>query len=80
VVGLPDPDLGEIACACILPRGDAKLTLDDIVLFLRGQGASVLQLPERIEIIRRMPLTRVGKADKKALHDEMRRRLERGAR
>ncbi len=79
VVGMPDPDLGEVACAYVTPRGSAKPTLGDIVSFLRTRGASVLQLPERLELIRRIPLTRVGKADKKALQADVRKRLGRDA-
>jgi 2,3-dihydroxybenzoate-AMP ligase len=75
VVGMPDPDLGERACAYIRPRGRAKLTLEDLVVFLKNKGASVLQLPERIELIRQIPLTKVGKADKKALQADIRKRL-----
>jgi 2,3-dihydroxybenzoate-AMP ligase len=77
VVGMPDPDLGERACAYIRPRGTARPTLEDIVSFLKSRGASVLQLPERIEFIRQIPLTRVGKADKRALQEDIRKRLER---
>jgi 2,3-dihydroxybenzoate-AMP ligase len=75
VVGLPDPDLGEIACACVKPRANAKPVLADIVSFLKSRGASVLQLPERLELVRQIPLTRVGKADKKALQEAMRKRM-----
>ena len=80
VVAMPDPDLGEKACAYIQPRGKARPTLDQVVEFLKGRGASVLQLPERVELVRRIPQTKVGKADKKALQDDIRRRIERSAR
>jgi 2,3-dihydroxybenzoate-AMP ligase len=74
VVGIPDPDLGEIACACIQPKGGAKPGLEDIVPFLKDRGASVLQLPERIELIRQIPRTPIGKADKKALQADIAKR------
>jgi 2,3-dihydroxybenzoate-AMP ligase len=76
VVGMPDKDLGERACAYIEPRGGARPTLKDIVAFLKDHGASVLQLPERIEIVEEMPLTKVGKTDKKALQEDIRRKLD----
>jgi len=46
------------------------------VIYLKGIGASVLQLPERLEIIDSIPLTKVGKADKKALKEDIQRKLD----
>ena len=59
---MPDKVLGERICAYIQPTAGAKLTFDEVISFLRGKGASVLQLPERIEFVDSMPLTKVGKA------------------
>ena len=76
VIGMPDAELGERACAYIVPRKNADLTLQTIVAFLRSKGASVLQLPERIEIISEIPLTNIGKPDKKALRENLKDRLK----
>jgi 2,3-dihydroxybenzoate-AMP ligase len=43
---------------------------------LRAKGASVLHLPERIELIDEIPLTNIGKPDKKTLREDIRKRLE----
>lgn len=67
VIGMPDPVLGERICAYIQPRPGAKINFDDIISFLKGKGASMLQLPERIEFIDNIPLTKVGKLDKQLL-------------
>ena len=75
VIGMPDKTFGEKACAYIKPRGDARPALEDIVAFLKSQGASVLQLPERVELISEIPLTRIGKYDKKALREDLNKRL-----
>ncbi|MBI4296386.1 MAG: AMP-binding protein [Chloroflexi bacterium] len=75
VVGTPDPELGERACAYIKPRQGARPALEDIVAFLKSKGASVLQLPERVELIPDIPLTKIGKADKKALREDIKKRL-----
>lgn len=75
VIGMPDEELGERVCAYIKPGKNTNPTLEDIVTFLKAQGASVLQLPERIEIIEEIPQTNIGKADKKALRDDLKRRL-----
>jgi non-ribosomal peptide synthetase component E (peptide arylation enzyme) len=75
VVGMPDPVLGERACAYIQTKTGAKLSSEGIISFLKSKGASVLQLPERMEFIDRMPLTKAQKADKKPLREDIRQKL-----
>lgn len=75
VIGMPDKALGERICAYVQVKEGATLTLEDLVAYLRGIGASVLQLPERLEIIGTIPLTKVGKADKRALKEDIQRKL-----
>jgi len=75
VIGMPDRELGERICAYIKPASGSKPSFDDIISFLRSKGASVLQLPERIEFIEDIPLTKVGKADKRALREDIKKRL-----
>lgn len=71
VVGMPDPDLGERVCAYVQPRVGAELTFDNIITYLRSLGASVLQLPERIEFVDEMPLTQSEKVDKRRLQEDI---------
>jgi len=72
VVGMPDPELGERACAYIQLRQGTKLTFEDVVSYLKGLHASVLQLPERVEFIDAMPLTKANKLDKRVLEQDIR--------
>jgi 2,3-dihydroxybenzoate-AMP ligase/mycobactin salicyl-AMP ligase len=76
VVGMPDKELGERICAYVqtLP-GNGELTFEEIIAFLKSKGASVLQLPERIVFVDSIPLTKVGKIDKKALREDIRKRM-----
>lgn len=68
VIGVPDPVLGERVCACVVLRKDARLDLDGLVAFLRDeQRIAAFKLPERLEILARLPLTGVGKVSKKDL-------------
>jgi 2,3-dihydroxybenzoate-AMP ligase len=76
VIPMPDPLMGERVCAYIQPRAGARLTFDDVITFLKGQKASVLQLPERIEFIDAMPYTGVQKLDKKSLRMDIEKRLQ----
>jgi 2,3-dihydroxybenzoate-AMP ligase len=77
VVAMPDPVLGERACAYITPAGDSgDPTLEDIVPFLLGEGLAKFKLPERLQVVDVLPLANVGKVDKKALRADITRRLE----
>ena len=66
VVGMPDPQMGERACAYVVPKPGKTIAFNEMLSFLKSRGASVLLLPERLEIIDELPLTSVGKMDKKS--------------
>jgi 2,3-dihydroxybenzoate-AMP ligase/mycobactin salicyl-AMP ligase len=78
VVGMPDPVMGERACAYIQLRQGVELGLEEMNAFLKGKGASVLQCPERVELVDSMPVTGAkGLIDKKVLKkDIMEKRKE----
>lgn len=66
-VPMPDVRMGEKVCVFIKPVTGYRFNLETVCTTLRSRGASVLLLPERIEIIEEMPLTPVNKIDKKVL-------------
>jgi 2,3-dihydroxybenzoate-AMP ligase len=75
-VALPDKDVGERICAFVVLRPDtAGLTLGDVRSALVEQGAAPFKLPERLEVVDELPLTQVGKIDKKRLRDDLVARL-----
>ncbi|MFD7166981.1 class I adenylate-forming enzyme family protein [Streptomyces violascens] len=56
VVGLPDPERGELVCAVVeQPLGAGELTLEGVTSYLREQGLSVHKLPERLEVVEALP-------------------------
>ncbi len=75
-VAMPDPVLGEKVCAFIKPRKNEGVGFNEIISYLKEKKTSVLYLPERIEVIEEMPLTNVGKIDKRRLRDEIREKLK----
>ena len=75
VIGMPDKVLGERICAYVQLKTGKRATFEEMITFLQGKGASVLQLPERIEFVDRIPLTNIGKTDKKALREDIRARM-----
>jgi len=75
VVPMPDPRLGERACAYVVTKAGKTLTFDGMVGFLRSQGAGVLLLPERLELVESLPKTNIGKIDKKALRADIEEKI-----
>src|SRR5581483_9855602 len=71
VVAMPDAVLGERACACIVLRGGASLTLPELVAFLEQRGIARFKLPERLELLDALPLTSVGKVSKAVLRERV---------
>ncbi len=66
VVGIPDPVLGEIGLAFVVPVAGATPHLHDLRAHCRAALADY-KAPDRLEIIDALPLTSVGKVDKRAL-------------
>ena len=70
VVAVPDPRLGEKACAFIVPRGQAP-TLAELTRFLREERRIAPQkLPEYLQISEFLPSTMTGKVQKFLLRDQ----------
>jgi acyl-coenzyme A synthetase/AMP-(fatty) acid ligase len=67
VVGLPDDRLGERMCACVVLHRGARLDLVTTVDRLKDQGLATYKLPERLEIVERIPTTASGKITKHEL-------------
>jgi non-ribosomal peptide synthetase component E (peptide arylation enzyme) len=76
VVPMPDPEMGERACAYVQPASGAELGFEAIISFLKDRGASVLQLPERIEFVEEMPYTKAEKLDKRALIKDIKKKIK----
>jgi cyclohexanecarboxylate-CoA ligase len=68
VVGLPDAERGELACAVVVPRDPAAPPgLDDLTRFLDERGTARRQWPERREVLDALPRNDTGKVLKTAL-------------
>ncbi len=76
VVAMPDRLLGERICAFVVPRGGVPLALADLNAFLLASGLTKFKLPERLEVVPELPVTNVGKIDKKGLRERIRQTLE----
>jgi len=75
VVAMPDPELGEKACAYVVPeRGEAP-TLEDLTEHLSRKKVAKFKYPERVELLDAFPYTDVGKVSKKALREDIEAKL-----
>ncbi|RLI83791.1 (2,3-dihydroxybenzoyl)adenylate synthase [Archaeoglobales archaeon] len=71
-VGMPDEVLGERVCVFIAPKGETP-TLEELREFMKEKGVAVYKLPERLEIVDRIPRNPVDKI----LKSELKRLVER---
>jgi 2,3-dihydroxybenzoate-AMP ligase len=68
-VAAPDADLGERVCVFVVPEPGAAVTLAAIRDAMAAAGVAKFKWPERLELIAELPVTKIGKLDKKALRD-----------
>ena len=61
IVPVPDPVLGERACAFIVAAGGTTPSLETLCQYLLDEGIAKTKLPERLEVIDTMPLTATRK-------------------
>jgi len=66
VIGLPDPKWGERVTGVVVLQNGAKATSEEIIGFCKRMLTDY-KCPKQIEIIKEMPLTPVGKIDKKQI-------------
>jgi 2,3-dihydroxybenzoate-AMP ligase len=77
VVAMPDPVLGERACAYVVVRAGASLTFEELCDHLRARQIATFKLPERLEVVDALPLTDVGKVSKSVLRKDIAAKLAR---
>jgi cyclohexanecarboxylate-CoA ligase len=69
IVAVPDPRLGERACAVVIPSGSEAITLEEITAYLEQHELARQKFPERLELVSEFPMTPSGKIQKYKLRD-----------
>lgn len=80
LVAMPDPRLGERACAFVVPRPGTTPTLADLCAHLTETRTARAYLPERLELLDDLPRTLTGKIQKFKLRDLLTHEAEGGSR
>jgi long-chain acyl-CoA synthetase len=69
VVGLPDPEKGEMPAAYVVVRDGASLTADEFEGYCR-QHLAAYKVPRRVELVAALPKSATGKILKRVLRDQ----------
>jgi 2,3-dihydroxybenzoate-AMP ligase len=68
-VPVPDENLGEKMCACVVLKNNSTLSLPELVDFLKAKEIAKFKLPERLLVCDDFPVSTFGKVSKKALSE-----------
>ena len=77
VIAMPDAMLGEKACAYLALRDGVRFDLATMRSFLAERGVAQYKWPERVELVRELPLTNVGKIKKSELRADIAEKIAR---
>jgi acyl-CoA synthetase (AMP-forming)/AMP-acid ligase II len=67
VIGLPDPERGEMVCAVVMNAAGDDLTFEEMVAYCKNAGLMMQKIPERLELVTEFPRAGTGKIVKKDL-------------
>ena len=75
IVGYPDPRLGEVVVACVIPKEGSAPTREDIMAHCRGRIAS-FKVPRHVVLMSEYPTTSSGKVQRFLLRERVARRVQ----
>jgi len=68
IVPMPDPEMGERACAFVTLKKGEQFTFEEMIEYLKSKKIAPFKLPERLEVVEAFPLVgESGKIDNKAM-------------
>jgi len=76
-VSMPDAVLGERVCVYVVVRaGHTAPTLEQVRAAFAEAEVAAFKYPDRLEIVEQLPMTKVGKIDKRALRQDLADRID----
>lgn len=66
VIGVPDEKWGEAVTAVVVPKSGANPNADDLINLVKTRKGST-HAPKQVQFVKELPMTGVGKVDKKVL-------------
>lgn len=69
VIATPDPKWGEAVTALVVPKRGSSVTAEELIALVKERKGGP-HAPKRIEFVDALPVTAVGKIDKKALREK----------
>jgi non-ribosomal peptide synthetase component E (peptide arylation enzyme) len=80
IVGYPDREMGERACAYVIIKAGQEFNFDEMVEFLKEKQLAMYKLPERLEIVDEFPAVGdSGKVNKEVLKKEIAEKVKKNA-
>lgn len=77
LVRMPDPEMGEKACAFVVAKEGASFTFEEMVSFFKERQLAPYKIPERLEEVEELPLVPGGnKINKRELEERLKAALE----
>jgi len=76
IVPMPDPIMGEKACAYVAPEEGQEFTFDEMVSFLKTKKIASYKLPERLETRSELPMRDSQKVAKASLREDIAQKLK----
>src|SRR5208283_5236157 len=76
VVAYPVREMGERACAYVIPKAGQEFTFEEMVAFLKSRNIAMFKLPERMEGVSAFPAVGYsGKVNKETLKKDIREKI-----
>jgi non-ribosomal peptide synthetase component E (peptide arylation enzyme) len=80
IVGYPDREMGERACAYVIPKPGKSFTFEEMVEFLKSKKVAMFKLPERLEVVDEFPAVGdSGKVNKETLKKDIAEKVKQGS-
>ncbi|HTU57802.1 MAG TPA: hypothetical protein VMF89_05200, partial [Polyangiales bacterium] len=73
IVGLPDSERGELACAAIVPKEQPGPDVAELRAYCTKLGIASFKIPERVVLLESLPKNDAGKVLKHAIRAQLSR-------